>query len=111
MTRNYDKKMLVDWHQQLMGELKSEQLELEGKSVPPGVQQGLTKFRSKWGTEIVPSFDTFEFALAAFYGHEEEERKKLAEARRQQFETAMAFWQMLKEVGIVKLKNKEEERS
>ena len=40
MNRTYDKQMIVDWLQQFMGELKAEQLELEGKSVPPGVRQG-----------------------------------------------------------------------
>jgi hypothetical protein len=100
MTRAYDKRMILDWLQQLVGELKAQQLELEGESVPPGVQQGLTKFRSKWGEEIVPSFDTFELALAVCNGDEQEEQKKLAEVRKQQFAKAMGFWQMLEELGI-----------
>jgi len=100
MTRTYDKQMILDWLQQLLGELKSQQLELEGKSVPPGVRQGLTKFRAKWGTEIVANFDTFDFALASITGHEEEERKKLVEARKHQFETAMAFWKMIEELSV-----------
>jgi hypothetical protein len=106
MNRTYDKQMIADWLQQFLGELKSQQLELEGKSVPTGVRQGLNKFRSKWGAEIVPSFDTFEFRLAAFNGDEDEERKKLAEARRRQFGTAMGFLKMLEEVGIFSCKVK-----
>jgi len=101
MNKSYDKQMLLDWFQQTVGELKSQQLELEGKPVPPGVEKGIGKFRSKWGGEqVVPDFNTFDFALASFQGDEEEDRKKLAETRKGQFDKMMAAWNVLEELGI-----------
>jgi hypothetical protein len=101
MNKNYDKQMLLDWWQQTVGELKSQQLELEGKPIPPGVEKGISKFRNKWGGEqVVPDFNTFEFGLACFNGDEEEERKKLAVTRKQQFARMMAAWKVLEELGI-----------
>jgi hypothetical protein len=101
MTRTYDKQMLLDCLQQTLGELKSQQLELEGKMIPPSVEKGVNKFRGKWGgQQIVPDFNTFEFGLACLQGDEEEERKKLAETRKQQFDKMMAAWKVLEELGI-----------
>ena len=49
---------------------------------------------------MVPDFNTFDFALASFQGDEEEERKKLAETRKAQFDKMMAAWKVLEELGI-----------
>jgi hypothetical protein len=109
MTQGYDKQMLLDWFQQTLGELKSQQLELEGNMIPPGVEKGLNKFRSKWGgQQIVPDFNTFEFGLACFQGDEAEERQKLAETRKRQFGQVMTAWKVLEELGVFKSNRQEQ---
>jgi hypothetical protein len=100
MTQKYDEQMVQDWRQQLTGELLAQVYELEGKSVPPHIQQQLTRLHAKWGKEIVPYADSFASALADDDAAEEE-RKRLASARKQQYETAVKFLAMLQAVGIV----------
>jgi hypothetical protein len=100
MTQKYDEQMVQDWRQQLTGELLAQAYELKGESVPPHIQQRLNRLHARWGKEIVPYADSFASALADDDAAEEE-RKRRAADRKQQFETAVNFWNMLQAVGIV----------
>jgi hypothetical protein len=109
MSKNYDMQMFLDWFQQCMGELKVQQLQLDGQLVPPGIERGVSKFRNKWGgRQVVPDFETFEFTVACFQGDEQQERQKLAEVRKRQFETVMAAYKTLEELGVFKPNRQEQ---
>jgi hypothetical protein len=93
--------MILDFLTQLVGELKIQQLELEGKPIPPKVKQGVDQYRRKWSAQVVPDYDDFQFVLADVKGIGDQNRQELAALRSQQFGRAFGFVQLLQELGIV----------
>lgn len=101
----YDHQMMFDQTQQLLGELKLQQLELEGKPLPPGIQRGVERFRAKYGDKtLVPPLDDFDAVLADFNEEAGERRKALAALRKQQFDKVMAYVEVLKALGVIAVK-------
>ncbi len=100
MKKMYDKTMISDWLQQAMGELRSQQLVLEGEPASPVIEKGLEKFRSRWGGEpVIPNLAS-DFALAACTGDDDQDRRKLAETRGQQCDHVMETFRMLRDLGV-----------
>jgi hypothetical protein len=104
MAERYDRQMILDFLTQLVGELKIQQMELEGKLLPPKVKQVVDQYRRKWGAQVVPDYDDFQFVLADVKGTGDKNRQELAALRSQQFDRAFGFVQLLQELGIVQAK-------
>jgi hypothetical protein len=101
MMTVYDRQMLHDFLQQVLGELKLQQLELEGQSLPPGIQRGVEKFRNKWGgSTLVPPLNEFDIVLADLSEEAAKRMKELACTRKDQFDRAMDFIKVLKALGL-----------
>ena len=97
----YDCEMLHDFLQQVAGELKLQQLELEGQPLPPGIQKGVEKFRSKrGGSTLVPPLNDFDIALADMNEEAANRLTELASTRKYQFDRAMDFIKVLKALGL-----------
>lgn len=102
----YDRQMIFDFLQQLLGELKLQQYELESKPLPPGIQKGVEKFCTKWGgSTLVTPLNEFDLVLAEFNGKSDQRREKLAATRKEQFDQTMRLIETLKTLGIFNVKN------
>jgi hypothetical protein len=53
-SHSHDKRAIKEFLMHLAGELRLQELALEGKPVPPKLQQGINERRTKFGSELLP---------------------------------------------------------
>jgi hypothetical protein len=53
-SQSHDKRAIKEFLMHLAGELRLQELALEGKPVPPKLQQGVRERRTKFGSELLP---------------------------------------------------------
>lgn len=53
-NKRYDKRAIKEFLMQVAGELRLQEFALEGKPVPPKLQERVEQFRSKSGVELLP---------------------------------------------------------
>lgn len=98
--QSHDKRAIKEFLMHVAGELRLQELALEGKPVPPKLQQGVTERRAKFGSELLPDAGLLGFLASDPEGDGDTQRDAARQAmvsRRQS--------QMKQVVGVIDLLN------
>ena len=103
-SQNHDKRAIKEFLMHLAGELRLQELALEGKPVPPNLQKGVSLFRTKYGTELLPDAGLLCFLANDPDGDSEEQRDAARQAvlqrRRDQAKQVVGVIGLLGEVEL-----------
>lgn len=103
-NQRYDKRAIKEFLMHLAGEVRLQEFALQGKPVPPKLQQGVTQFRSKCGSELLPDAGVLGF-LASDPDEDDDAqrdaaRQALVSRRREQLKQVMGVIDLLSELEM-----------
>ncbi len=101
-SQRHDKRAIKEFLMHAAGELRLQELALEGKPVPPKLQQGVTERRAKFGSELLPDAGLLGF-LASDPDEDDDAqrdaaRQALVTRRREQMKQVMGVIDLLGEL-------------
>ncbi len=103
-SKHHDKKALKDFLMHVAGELRLQEYGLQGKPVPPKLQQGVAQFRTKYGSDLLP-----DAALLCFLANDPDDegdvqrdaaRQAMVNRRREQMKQVMGVIDLLGELEL-----------
>lgn len=101
---SHDKRAIKEFLMHLAGELRLQEIALDGKPVPPNLQKGVSQFRSKFGADLLPDAELLCF-LAGDPDDDDEvqrnaARQAFASRRRDQLKQVLAVITLLGELEM-----------
>lgn len=79
-THRHDKRRVKEFLLHLAAELRVRELALEGKPVPPRLQEGIAKRRIKFGSELIPDAGLMTFLACDPGGQDDPQRHAARQA-------------------------------
>lgn len=103
-TQRHDQRAIKEFLMHLAGELRLQELALEGKPVPPNLHKGITQLRSKFGTELLPDAGLLSFLSndpnEEDDAHRDAARQAVVSRRREQVKQVTGVIALLGEVEM-----------
>jgi hypothetical protein len=102
--QRHDKRAIKEFLTHAAGELRMQELALDGKPVPPKLQQGVTERRAKFGSELLP-----DAGLLCFLASDPEEdddtqrdaaRRAMVRRRQEQMKQVVGVMDLLGELEM-----------
>lgn len=99
-----DRRTIKEFLMHAAGEVRLQELTLDGKPVPPRLQQGVSQFRAKYGSELLPDAGLLNFLANDPLGDEDAQRDAARQAlvtrRREQLRQLMGVIELLGELEM-----------